>query len=291
MFTTYLVQKLDKEIRRGYLPDGESIYKQVLQPIVYDWSRRYLVARSPEAAFATFKNETLPLFKECIRALYDLTPSTEKENMECIKTIDERINQASELEKFDKTAIIRYQFEIGNGMINLGMKKILKEHLDYGKEKSTYKLQKEIEFIKQDIGFGLSRYVNSYRRSEEAEVFPPKGVYDTSPLGQGELKFAFDEVIKLKLKKEPVLPSLDEKNYEKIGIADPQLFIQISKILETKSKRPGALRFYISTYGTKPLCYPSMCLNFLLEKDYEIVYTYLNMIGYMEISKTPVYIS
>ena len=290
MSMTYLVQKLEKEIRRGRLENGELIYKHVLQPVIFDWGRRYLVARSPEAAFATFKEETLPMFKECIKVLYDLTPSTERENMEYIKTIDDKINEAKKLKKFDKTVIIRYQFEIGNGMTNLGMKKILKEHLDLRKN-DPYRLKREISFIKQDFGFSLDRYVRTYKRSEEAGYYPPKGVYDTSPLGQAELKCAFDEVIKLKLNREPILPSLNEKNYERIKMADPQVLAYVSLVLGVKSKRPGALRYYISKYGTRPLCYPNMCLDFLLEKDFDLITTYLKMIGYVEVSKTPGYVS
>ncbi len=279
MSMTLLVQKLEKEIRNKRIKNGEIIENNVIKPVIYSWGKRHLFS-DPESTFLNFKNRTLPLFKECIRNLFNITPSTEKENAEYLKTLDERINEANEVNKFDRTVIIRYEFEIGNGLVNLGFKKLLKDHLDLRKD--PHSLKEEIDLIKKDVGFAVSRYVKSYISTEKS-MFGPKGIYYTAPLGQAELKFAFDEIVKLKVSKTPLLPSLTPKNYWKIGIEDKSFIYDISRIMENLSQPHGRLRYFISKYGTHPLCYPNMCLDFLLEKDYELVGTYLNMIGYLEV--------
>ncbi|MEM5790858.1 MAG: hypothetical protein QXP77_02330 [Candidatus Aenigmatarchaeota archaeon] len=280
MSMTFLSQKLEREIKNDKIKNGK-ILNKVIEPVIDDWGERYLVARDPESAFLHFKNKTLPIFKECIKNLFAITPSTEKENAEYLKTLDERINEANKVSEFDKTLTIRYQFEVGNGLVNFSFKKLLKEHLDLRKE-NPYSLEKEIDFIKKNIGFAVSRYVKSYMKSEKSR-FGPKGIYDTSPLGQAELKFAFDEILKFKVSKVPVLPSLKPENYYEIGIEDRTIIYDISNIMEKASDKYGNLRYFISRYGTKPLCYPNMCFDFLLEKNYKLVGTYLEMIGYLKV--------
>lgn len=275
---TFLTQKLEKEIKNDRIKNGK-ILKKIIEPVIYDWGRRYLVARDPESAFFYFKNQTLPMFKECIKNLFIIIPSSEKENAEYLKTLDERINEANKISDFDKTVTVRYQFEVGNELVNLSFKKLLKEHLDLIRE--PYSLEKEIGFIKKDVEFAVNRYVKSYMKSEKSR-FGPKGVYDTSPLGQAELKFAFDEILKLKVSRNPILPRLKPENYYEIGIEDKMLIYDISRIMEKMSDKYGNLRYFISKYGTSPLCYPNMCVDFLLGKDYEVVGIYLKMIGHLE---------
>ncbi len=283
MSMTFLIQKLDKEIRNGRIKNGKRLLNEVMNPVVYGWGKRHSVARDPESAFFHFKNKTLPIFKECIKNLFILTPLTEKENTEYIKALDERINEANRMREFDKTMTLRYQFEIGNCLINFSFKKLLKEHLDLRRE-DPYSLQNEINFIKKDVGFVIKRYVESYIKSSKKSKFgPPTGVYDTSPLGQAELKFAFDEILKLKVSKPPTLPSLNWKNYYEIGIEDKTIVYDISRIMEEASQPFGGLRHFISKYGTKSLCIPGMSLNFLLNGDYEVIGTYLKMIGYLKV--------
>jgi|GEM_PF-4777428 len=274
MSLTYLVQKLEKERKR--IEKIDFIFNEVVKPVVFEWGRRKGILYSN--LFEEFKNKTLPIFKSCITALYFLTPSTEEENREYIKTLDEKINEAYEREKLERPLVVKYCFEIGNGLINLGFRKILKEYLDRKSKNLGY----EIDFIKKDVGFALKRYIESYCRNlnEKQKTYPPKGTYDASPLGQAELKFAFDEVIKLNTPLKPTLPFLNESNYHSIGVENKSILFYVS---EKMGRALKDLENYIKKHGVGPLCYPNLCAEFLLGRNFDAAYTYLSMIGYLAI--------
>jgi len=279
---TRLTYLLNKGIKNGVLEDGKRVFEDVISPLRSNWAQRRKLGMDVETAFSHFKNTTLPMFKEAITTLFEVIPPQDKKAMTYLINIDEKINEANTLKKPDTTLMVRYGYEVTNALMDIGYRVILADRWRYiERKKGRGILRREIRRDKRDIGYALNRYISSYRRSKEAGMIPPKGIYDTSSLGQAQLKFAYDEVVSLKLAK-PLLPNLNERNYERIISGNPQVLHYISLILERKTARPGALRFYISKYGLESLCIPAMSHLFVIEEDYEIISSFIKMVGYIE---------